>query len=136
MNPVAIDIKDILVEAGAGVFAAKNGWSIHVDNEPDGDNVPDTVVSIWNTISSEGKVIGVNNPTFDSYFQVRVRGLDYLKAYEKVKECRTALDRKTNFRKGDMFYAGISTQDGEPLPLPQDKKGRFIFVQNFKAVRQ
>jgi len=136
MNPVAIDIKDILVEEGVGKFAAKNGWSIHVDYEPDGDNLPDSVISVWNTTSIEGKVINTDRPTFNSSCQVRVRSFDYLGSYEKITECRTALDRKGIFTKGGMKYFGISTQGGEPLFLQRDPKGRFIFVQDFMAVRQ
>lgn len=81
------DIKDLLVAAGVGIFAAETGWSINISKEP---TKPDTAITIYPTGGTDP------NPKFildHPSVQVRVRGgiKDYNAGYAKAQAIKDAL---------------------------------------------
>lgn len=132
MNPVSVDMADILESSNVGVgdFAGTSGWSIHVGEMPD---TPDTCILISDTGGSRPEP----NYTYERpTFQVLVRGAvgDYLTAYAKIVECRDALHGLTNDTWNSARYIQIlATSD--ILAIGRDTKRRQLFSVNFQAHR-
>lgn len=87
MSSPAEGIKDILVDASVGTFAALTGWGIFVSKQPD---TPHTSITVYDS----GGV--ASNPQWRIDFpsvQVIVRGIPggYLEAWAKAKEVKDAL---------------------------------------------
>ena len=134
MNAVAVDIKDLLVAAGVGVFGAASGWGVYIAVEP---VEPDTVVTVYDSggfapqYVMNNTVKPLNHPTV----QVRVRGTSYLTANAKIQEVVTALDHKTHFNQGGTRYEAIFRM-GDPMFLEKDESDRSIWTVNFHVIRK
>jgi len=131
MNSAAMDLKDVLVSAGVGTFAASSGWGIYIGFEPDS---PDTVVTLYDTGSFEEP-----NPAYLLDFptmQIRIRGAknDYPGAFSKanaVKEALLGLPAQTIngtrydgvWMISDVSYIGV-------------EKERPIFTTNWRIARE
>jgi len=84
-------IKDLLVSAGIGTFAATTGWAIYVSREPaQADNVPHSVITCYDSGGLKP------NPQWlldEPTVQVMVRGNPngYEAAYTKCQDVKNAL---------------------------------------------
>ncbi len=131
MNPVSEDIKDILVSSsvGAGAFAATTGWAIHIGGLPDGENVPDTCISITDTGGERPEPNYVYQyPTA----QIMIRGAvgAYMTAYAKAEEIRDALHARVNESWNTTRYIQILCMSDIGFVAWDDKK-RPLFSVNF-----
>lgn len=137
MNPVAEDIKDIMVDSNLAIgdFAATTGWSIHVTDMPDDDNTPDTCIAVLDTGGPGPDPVPANNignPTF----QVIVRGakMGYQDAWDKAREILVGLHGKANESwNGTRYIQILATSD--IIPLGYDESRRPLFSINFSVMR-
>ena len=135
MNPVSLDIMNLLVEDGKGEFASTKEitWGLFIAEEPP---TPNQTVTVYDVMGSADKVYsGGSNHAMRSLFQVRVRGNSYMASFEKIEQCRKALDRRGKFRVSNVDYDNI-LMDPEPMWLKKDDNQRHIFVINGIAFRQ
>jgi len=136
MNPITEDIKDFLVEAGAGEFGVikESVWGIFIGKEPD---EPTNTITLYITPGIVEKQMNNDRHFYHSAFQIRVRSNNYKQAYAKTVECSDALDRigSSVNEQTNTIYNNIVIDD-EPLPLPKDTKSRSIFVVNGTAFRR
>jgi len=137
MNPPAEDIKDILVTAAVGTFAATTGWGIFISQEPTGTEGagPDTAITIYDTPGSPADTL--NNIRVDDFsVQVRVRGAknDYTAAWAKMEAIVAALNQQRNVITGSTRYASIY-RAGTAQFIKRDDQNRPIFTCNFAGLR-
>lgn len=127
-NP-AVGIKDLLVTAGVGTFAALAGWGIYVGQQP---TDPDTVVTVYN---SGGKNADPKFLLQEPHIQVRIRGAanGYVAAYDKAAEVQDELlGIPSQVVNGDQ-WDGI-TAIGDINPLGYDESQRPMFSVNFSLI--
>ncbi len=129
MADTAVGIKDLLVAAGIGTFAATSGWGIYINKEP---TDPDTVV----TVTTSG---GTNpNPKWLIDFpsaQVMIRGAPngYVAAQAKAQEVKDALlGLPSQDLNGDRWDS--ITMAGDIAPLGYDETNRPRFSLNFNLI--
>jgi len=128
MGNVAIDIKDILVDEGVGVF----GIDLFVGSKP-GDGTIDACVVVFPSGGSDPE------PDYDyerPRVQVYIRGPkeDYETPAAKTEAVKAALKSKTNITKNGMRYVCI-WQEGDVIHLGMDEDGRHQFTVNFRIHR-
>lgn len=135
MNPPSQDIKDILVTAGIGTFAATSGWAIYVARQPD---QPDTTITLYDTGGTP--LEGLCDQEIDNFtFQVKVRANGYQAAYAKFQEIEEELNGTKNHEvvvgADTIRYQGIwRLQPAEFLRF--DEEDRAELVQNYAGMRQ
>ena len=124
-------IKDLLVAASVGTFAATSGWGIFINKEP---AAPNTTITIFDTggFTPNPKWL-LDYPSV----QVRVRGdkSGYVDAQTKiiqVKDVLLGLDSQD--LNGDRWVA-VNMQ-GDILSLSNDQNERPLFVVNFRLIIQ
>ena len=136
MNPVSVDIKDMLVGAMLGTF----GEDIFISREP---AEPENCVTIYDTGGDN------QDPKFaldEAYFQVRSRNLDYATGYQKLEAIKLELEGKpeTLIRDPDnpdnntnllVTYLGIWAYTNIAF-VQYDQNDRVIFVLNFRTIRE
>jgi len=127
VNSPAVDIKDILVGAGIGVF----GTSLFVGREP---VAPDTCVTVYD---AGGQDPLPSDLTDFPAIQVRVRGLinDYEGAMTKAQAVKDALLGLPETTVGTTRYVGI-TMRGEINFMGYDEANRPSFTLNFQVTRE
>jgi hypothetical protein len=134
MNPTSEDIKDKLVAAGLGTFAATTGWSIAVGVEPES---PDTTITIYDAGGPGGDKF--LDETVHSYrhpaFQVRVRAPTYTAASAKIEAIVDALEALAAWTAGGAGYGGVWLSS-DVLSLGQDDHRRTRLVANFRTLKQ
>lgn len=131
MNPASVDVKDVLVAAGVGTFAATSGWAIYIGKAPD---KPNTTITLYDY---GGSPPAPNMLIDEPALQVRVRGNPggYPAAYSKIIEVRDTLHgfvRQTV--NGTHYLAIFAAQD--PNLLQYDESNRPIFTLNFEITRE
>lgn len=131
MNPASEDIKDIMVDAGIGVFAAETGWGIFIAEEP---TKPDQTITVIDTSGTEPDFgVDIRNPSI----QILVRGkkLDgFLLAYSKAEEVFDLLNEYTNQIWSGARYIGIWAE-ADILFVGFDDNKRPQFSLNFRIQR-
>lgn len=137
MNPATVDIKDILVSAGVGTFAATTGWGIYIGQEPAGSEGggTDTVITLYDTIGTPDDTLD-NIRVDDFSIQVRVRGAkdNYTDAYDKIEEISTELNQTKDYVTGSTRYASIY-RSSLPAFLIRDDQNRPIWTMNISGLR-
>ena len=134
MNPVSVDIKDVLVSEGIGTFGATSGWRIFIGEM---QNSPNTIISIYDIGGNEQQPLfngdNLQNPVFD--IKVRAGVGEYVTAYNKAVEIDavlnlisgnailTARNYEGIFRQTDIFFIGY------------DENKRPIFGLNYRTKR-
>lgn len=130
MRPFSVDLRDLLVAAGIGVFAAQSGWAIGIGKELAS---PDTFVTIYDTGGPAPM------PHFSEEYptaQIRVRGAvnGYEAAYDKARAARAAVKGQGPLLLGGTHYAGLWIVT-EPGLIGYDDSNRPLFTFNVRAVR-
>lgn len=136
MNPVCVDVKDLLVAESTGgmTFGGTDDWSVFISSEPE---TPDRAVTIYETggrtpsVATGTSISPVEYPDF----QVRVRGRTYTETCNQLETIRGIISHKGGFTVGGAKYNDMY-ETGNPLDLPRDENGRYIRVLNFSAIRQ
>ena len=129
MADPAEGIKDLLVAAGVGVFAATTGWSIQVGKEP---TKPDTVVTVYNTggLAPNPKWL-LDDPTV----QVSIRGAKNgrVASRAKAQEVKDALlGLPSQDLNGDRWVS--VTGIGDITDIGFDESNRPMHTVNFKLI--
>jgi len=133
MNPVTVDIKDKLVAAGQGTFAATTGWGIYLAHEP---ITPNTTITIYERGGTTQYFQNRSkSPLRIDSFQVRVRGVGYIASYNKAKSVQDTLTGLSGFRIGDVRYSLVANET-EILLFDMDERDRYIWIANYNAFRQ
>jgi hypothetical protein len=134
MNPVSVDIKDVLVAEGIGTFGATSGWRIFIGEMQDS---PHTIIAIYDTGGNEQQPLfngdNLQNPVFD--VKVRAGVGAYLAAYNKAVE----IDNVLNLISGNAIltarnYEGIFRQT-DIFFIGYDENKRPIFGLNYRTKR-
>jgi len=130
MNPVTIDLKDILEANGVGTFGATNGWGIYIGFEPE---TPDTTITLYDT----GGGSPLPNLLLDfPTIQTRIRGSvgDYEATYQKALEVRDVLLGLPSQTINGTLYDGVWA-NSDIIYLTRTKD-RPVFVINWRIARE
>lgn len=135
-NNIVVDIKDKILAEDDSVFsfASDSDWCINLGDEPE---KPDNCVTLYSVPSRPPGLY--NNPALalTEYpgFQVRVRGTGWVDVYNKIKLIESYISHIGSFTTGTMKYLDIIPLSSENQ-LPKDENNRYIFVQDFYAIRE
>ena len=131
MNPPSEDIKDLLVSAGIGTFAASSGWGIYIAEEPES---PDTTITLYDT---QGEAPDPAWLIDYPRFMVRVRGEEdsYLATYAKALAVRDELNGIAPQTVNSTPYVGIWAMTDVTF-VEFDDNRRPVFTVNFRIVRE
>lgn len=134
MNPFSIDIKDLLVAAGIGVFGATTGWNISIGTEP---AAPRDAITIYD--SGGFKPITFTNKSNDDTIgrpscQVRVRSKAYQDGWDKAQEIVDEIGHKGGFDTATYHYADIDQQTAI-TGIGRDENKNHLFTINFLGIR-
>ena len=126
----SIDMKDVLVTDGVGVFGGGGVWSIYIGTEP---ATPDQVITLYDTGGTDP------NPRLlldFQTFQVRIRGLtgDYQITYEKAEEVRDSLLALPAQVINTTRYDGV-WQVGD-IAFIGPTETRPTFISNWRVIRE
>lgn len=130
MRPFSVDLRDLMVAAGIGVFAATSGWAIGIGKELPN---PDTFVTIYDTGGPAPMPhLTEEYPTA----QIRVRGAvgGYEAAYQKARDARAQVKGQGPLLIGGTHYAGFWVVS-EPGLIGYDDSNRPLFTFNVRAIR-
>ena len=97
MNAASVDIKDLLVIEGIGVF----GENLFVGKEP---SQPNECITLYDTTAGE------QNPKLaidEVSLQVRVRSATYIDGYSKANSVKVALEGRSSIMLGTTNYIGF-----------------------------
>ena len=131
MNPVSVDIKDLLEEQS--YFGLEFGENLFVGREPD---KPNDTVTIFDT-PGFGPLLTMTKESryyYDS-IQIRVRSDNYITGYELAAEIVDFLHGKSHEEVNGMYYSLIQCVNG-PALLDWDKNNRARFFINFNVQRR
>lgn len=132
MTPPSVDVKDLLVAAGLGTFAATSGWGIYVGSEPP---TPDTCITIYDTGGPAPQPrAALDMPDV----QVRVRGAsdDYLNAWDKANVIKNTLLGSAQQTVNSKRVGGFLATSDVAFIARDEGKNRPIFTVNFRFMRQ
>lgn len=127
---VASGIKDILVSAGIGIFAAPTGWSIAISKEP---ATPDTAITIYNTGGFDPfPHLLLDFPTV----QIRVRGAKsgYVASFAKIQAIKDKLLGIPSFTDGAGNRWDSITGQGDIVSIGYDETDRPLHTLNLKLI--
>lgn len=129
MNPGSVDIKSLIVSAGAGVdglTSPSTRWSVHIPNFP--QELPDECICIRDSGGSEEYLLD-DTRIDDPGFQVVVRAKTYSEGWAKTSEIKNAVGMRGSVSvNGTLYWRIISTTN--VLFLEIDERNRFIFSWN------
>lgn len=132
MNPVSIDVKDMLEAASLGLEYKKD---LFIAKEPDN---PDNVVTIFDTPSfpPEYTIAGASEVYYRSACQVRIRHNKYTSGMTLAKNILDSLHARVS----DLTWNGtvytVIEATGEPNLLAWDDSNRAIIIINFNFQRR
>lgn len=132
MNPVSVDIKDMLLdEEDLGLVF---GGNLHIGREP---ARPDNCLTIYD--APGGGVDLTSRGDRERYYrheiQVRVRNASYMGAWTLVNAVVDRLHARAGETWNSVFYSLIRASSA-PFVLEWDENNRVIFVANFNVQRR
>lgn len=134
-NAPSQDIKDLLVAAAIGVFAAQSGWSIAIGREPSqSDKAPHTTITIYDTGGDDANpALLLDHPTV----QIRVRGdpNGYPAAYIKAQQIKDFLLGMPRQVVNTTDYIGVWIT-GDIFHLGHDENNRPLLTTNWHMARE
>lgn len=130
-NSPAEGIKDLLVTASIGTFAATTGWGIFIAREP---LKPDQAITVYDTggLAPDPKWL-LDYPSV----QIRIRGNkgDYQGTFIKAKQCKdVVLGCPSLDLNGDRWVSIVGL--GDLISLGHDDNERPQFTTNFRLIIQ
>lgn len=131
MRDPAEVIKDLLVAAGIGTFAASSGWGIFLGDPPD---TPDSVIMVNQTggLTPYPHLL-VNEPSVQVFVRSARNG--YQTARAKIGEVVVTLLGRGDYTdptSGDKYHSFL--QIGEIAYLGRDDNARSLFSANFRLI--
>jgi hypothetical protein len=130
-NPPSVDIKDLLVAAEIGTFAASSGWGIFIGEMPD---KPDTAITVYDTGGMDP------NPAFAQdqpavMVKVRTAPGDYLQGWARAHAIKNALLGLPSQTINGTRYV-LCNMKGDINQLGRDESRRMAFSLNFQLIRE
>jgi hypothetical protein len=132
MNSPAIDMKNLLVNAGLGTNGLNPNaalFSLYVGKEPD---TPDNVITLYDTPGESP------NPKWRldyPRFQVRVRSKSYPTCYDKAEEVKSHLLGLPSQTISGIRYVGVYVVIDTGF-LMTDQSNRVIFTSTWRVIRE
>lgn len=128
-------IQKLLVQESMGLEPPSTPWPIYFGRMPDGHNVEDQLVVVYDTEPvQDGRLMGTGECIEHPGFQVRVRVSDYNTGHAKLAAIAAVLDQvKNNVVTGDSaatYTIKAVTRRGGPIPIGPDERGREHFTLN------
>ncbi len=126
-------ISDLLVEGGHGVFADVGDWGIYINHEPTN---PKKCISIYDT-SRQNPTYTYNQntePIENMSYQLRVRGLTYQEALDKIDVLSKFLEKRPR-KIVDNYKYSVMFRTGALMYLGSLEDSTFIWTTNFKLIR-
>ena len=137
-NPVSVDIKNILETCECAIFAGGEdvSWASYIGQQP---TQPDNVITIYDMGGTRFNTIS-KCVSEDISFAIRVRGTDYLEAYQKAQEVAAALNLVSRFEVSNEGNFHTTYQDIRQDTLPAielyDDENRPVFLTRFSGMRE
>jgi hypothetical protein len=132
MNSATEDIKDKLIAAGEGTYAAQTSWGIFINEEPPG--LSETISLFDMGGASPDRVMdAAKQPTRHPDVTIRVRATTDSDAHAKIVSVVKTLRELGRFGVGTVRYAGIFAGEPRFLEITDDKK--FIWTVSVTAHR-
>ena len=130
MNPVSLDITDILAAAGLSLVVGAN---LFIGQEP---TTPANCVTIYDTPGYPPMLTQDRTERYDfPAIQIRVRNTSYLNGYTLINDIREELHGLARQIQGGAIYELIRC-DQAPFLLDYDELGRPRFICNFSIQRK
>lgn len=131
MNPVAVDIKDMLeAESSLGLVFTTD---LFIGFEPTN---PDDCVTIYDTPSGPPQLTYDRTERYEyPSVQVRVRNMNYVLGWEMAHNVMNLLHGRGHETWNGAYYSVIKCANG-PSFLARDEHGRMLFVVNFDVQRR
>ena len=136
MNPVSVDIKDMLVAESLESDSTLNlvfGQNLFIGNEPAN---PHTAVTIFDTTARAPQLtIKQGENYYYEAVQIRVRARDYMEAWELIRNIQTSLHGRAHEPWNGALYTVIFCSSG-PAMLDWDNNNRIRLIINFETQRR
>lgn len=130
MNPVSLDVRDILAAADLGLVA---GTNLFMGEEPAS---PANVTTIYDTPGYAPMLTMDRTERYDlPAIQVKVRNTSYVNAQALIEAIKVELHGKAHFSQGGARYELIKC-DQDPFSLGKDESGWSMWVCNFSIQRR
>lgn len=98
-------LQRLIIDLGLGSLPPSLAWPVYIGSEPDGTNIPDNVITVYNTDwRDHGRTMTDGHRQGMEGFQVRVRSQTQPVGYNKAHAIAIALD--------EQVYQRIVTIDG------------------------
>jgi len=131
MNPVTIDIKDMLEDDSS--LALEYGVDLFISKEPP---KPNNCITLYDTPSCPPeRALDVDNIRYNSSVQIRVRNLDYITGMTLARNIMTSLLERAQETWNGALYTFIQAT-GEPALLHRDENDRVLIITNFNLKRR
>lgn len=136
MNPLLIDIKDMLETEINSLYPLNLGDNLHISVMPDS---PIDCVALYDTSSSPSEMTMDDTPASEiknGGFQVLIRNTNWLTCYSIAQAVEDVLQGKANELWNNTYYLFIQKLSG-PMQLTQEipKKRQHILSLNFIVKR-
>lgn len=132
MNPVSIDVKDMLEAAGLGLEYKTN---LFIAKEPD---APDDCVTVFDTPSfpPDYTIAGPDEVYYRSSCQIRIRNNGYTSGMTVARNILDSLHARVNNTTWNGTVYTVTEATGEPSLLAWDDSNRVIIIINFNFQRR
>jgi len=134
---VTEDVKDRLVAVNSYVFGGTAAWALFIAVAPD-KGANDKVITLIDSVTQRPDYFQNRalKPLRYEHIQIQVRGRGYSAVQQKCETIKDQIVAWARFTTADgMNYKGIFPES-DPFWLEQDDKLRYIWVVNFRAVRE
>ena len=141
MNPIAVDIRDLLVAQGIATddyedSSSASEWFISIFTVPDRNKsiaISDSpALQAWTSLNS--KHLGTDDKIFRPSFQILLKDLDYKKGFTKIESIRNYLHTIHRNTINNTLYLEIIDR-GDIIQLGKDQSNRFIWALNRTGLR-
>ena len=140
MNPLLVDIKDMLTAEISSLHPLTLGDNLHISRMPE---TPTNCVSLYDTSSSPSQMTMDDAPGTDiknGSFQVLVRNTGWMACYEQAAAIEEVLQGKANELWNNTYYLFIEKLSG-PMQLMSQQDGisqknpQYLLSMNFTVKR-
>lgn len=131
MNPVAIDVKD-MIESDSSL-ALEYGTDLFISKEPP---KPNNCVTLYDTPSYPPEsTLKVGEELFNGSLQIRIRNLDYTAGFALAWNILLSLHERAQETWNGTLYTVVKAT-GEPSLLHRDENDRVLIIINFNLKRR
>ena len=135
MSTPATIVRKLLLDLNLGEVTSEADWTVFVSFLPD---LPDSALCVYDTAGRlDGRLMRTGEQIEHEGVQIRVRGVEYPVAWEKVNEIALALDGQINttveIAVDEAYTLHNASRSGAIIPLgqdPEDARRRHNFTIN------